>query len=107
MAGGIYSANLRKCAVEGLDSRFRGNDWHFGRDPTQMTPLPPAASGDYSLVSVDVAPTFRSASAGLKAGATKCENSVRSGGHTQSRPSSLNAQGKGVLTWFLGRHLYY
>jgi hypothetical protein len=23
---GIHSANLRKCAVEGLDSRFRGND---------------------------------------------------------------------------------
>jgi hypothetical protein len=26
MAGGIYSANLWKCAVVGLDSRFRGND---------------------------------------------------------------------------------
>ena len=25
MAGGIYSANLWKCAVVGLDSRFRGN----------------------------------------------------------------------------------
>ncbi len=23
---GIYSANLRKCAVDGLDSRFRGNN---------------------------------------------------------------------------------
>jgi hypothetical protein len=41
MAGGIYSANLRKCAVEGVDSRpsvssgqaFRGNDWRFERDP--------------------------------------------------------------------------
>jgi hypothetical protein len=27
---GIYSANLRKCAVDGLDSRFRGNDRRFG-----------------------------------------------------------------------------
>jgi hypothetical protein len=26
MAGGIYSANLWKCAALGLDSRFRGND---------------------------------------------------------------------------------
>jgi len=30
---GIHSTNLRKCAVEGLDSRFRGNDWRFERDP--------------------------------------------------------------------------
>jgi hypothetical protein len=30
---GIHPANLRKCAVEGLDSRFRGNDWRFERDP--------------------------------------------------------------------------
>ncbi|MGD0010023.1 MAG: lysylphosphatidylglycerol synthase transmembrane domain-containing protein [Terriglobia bacterium] len=30
---GIYSANLRKCAVDGLDSRFRGNDRRFKRDP--------------------------------------------------------------------------
>jgi hypothetical protein len=29
---GIHSANLRKCAVHGLDSRFRGNDWSFVRD---------------------------------------------------------------------------
>ena len=29
MAGGIYSANLWKCAVGGLDSRFRGNDRGF------------------------------------------------------------------------------
>ena len=31
---GIHSANLRKFAVYGLDSRFRGNDWRFERDPT-------------------------------------------------------------------------
>jgi hypothetical protein len=30
---GIYSANLRKCVVDGLDSRFRGNDRRFERDP--------------------------------------------------------------------------
>jgi hypothetical protein len=30
---GIHSANLRKCAVDGLDSRFRGNDQRFERDP--------------------------------------------------------------------------
>jgi hypothetical protein len=34
-------------------------------------------------------------------------SSVTAGGHDQSRPSSLNEQGKGVITWFLGRHLYY
>jgi hypothetical protein len=28
---GIHSASLRKCAVYGLDSRFRGNDRHFVR----------------------------------------------------------------------------
>jgi hypothetical protein len=26
---GIHFANLRKCAVVALDSRFRGNDWRF------------------------------------------------------------------------------
>jgi hypothetical protein len=30
---GIYPANLRKCAVDGLDSRFRGNDRRFEGDP--------------------------------------------------------------------------
>ena len=30
---GIHSANPRKCAVGGLDSRFRGNDGRFERDP--------------------------------------------------------------------------
>ena len=30
---GIYSANLRKWAVDGLDSRFRGNDRRFGGGP--------------------------------------------------------------------------
>ena len=30
---GIHAANLRKCAVEGLDSRFRGNDLCFEREP--------------------------------------------------------------------------
>ena len=29
---GIHSANLQKCAVHGLDSRFRGNDRRFVRD---------------------------------------------------------------------------
>jgi hypothetical protein len=29
---GIHSANLRKCAVYGLDSRFRGNDWRWAGD---------------------------------------------------------------------------
>jgi hypothetical protein len=29
---GIHSANLQKCAVYGLDSRFRGNDWRLVRD---------------------------------------------------------------------------
>jgi hypothetical protein len=28
---GIHAANLRKCAGDGLDSRFRGNDWRFER----------------------------------------------------------------------------
>ena len=31
---GIHLANLRKRAVDGLDSRFRGNDRRFERDPT-------------------------------------------------------------------------
>ena len=30
---GIHAANLRKCAVDGLDSRFRGNDRRFERHP--------------------------------------------------------------------------
>ena len=30
---GIYSANLPQCAVDGLDSRFRGNDRRFEKDP--------------------------------------------------------------------------
>jgi hypothetical protein len=30
---GIHLASLRKCAVDGLDSRFRGNDWRFESDP--------------------------------------------------------------------------
>jgi hypothetical protein len=30
---GIHSANLRKCAIHGLDSRFRGNDRRFEGDP--------------------------------------------------------------------------
>ena len=30
---GIYSANLPKCAVDGLDSRFRGNGRRFEKDP--------------------------------------------------------------------------
>jgi hypothetical protein len=30
---GIYSAKLRKCTVDGLDSRFRGNDRRFEGDP--------------------------------------------------------------------------
>ena len=29
---GIHSANLRKCVVDELDSRFRGNDRFFERD---------------------------------------------------------------------------
>jgi hypothetical protein len=29
---GIHSANLRKCAIHGLDSRFRGNDRRFEGD---------------------------------------------------------------------------
>jgi hypothetical protein len=29
---GIHSANLRKCAVRRLDSRFRGNDRRFVRE---------------------------------------------------------------------------
>ena len=43
---GTHSANLRKCAVHGLDSRFRGNDRHFVWDDT---------SND--TTTVDVAPT--------------------------------------------------
>jgi hypothetical protein len=31
---GIYSANLRKCAVDELNSRFRGNDRRFQRYPS-------------------------------------------------------------------------
>jgi hypothetical protein len=30
---GIYSASHWKCAADGLDSRFRGNDHCFERDP--------------------------------------------------------------------------
>ena len=30
---GIHSANLRESAVQGLDSRFRGNDWCFEAGP--------------------------------------------------------------------------
>jgi len=30
---GIYLASLQKCAGDGLDSRFRGNDRGFERDP--------------------------------------------------------------------------
>jgi hypothetical protein len=30
---GIHSEDLRKCAVDRLDSRFRGNDRSFQRDP--------------------------------------------------------------------------
>jgi hypothetical protein len=29
---GIQSANIMKSAAYGLDSRFRGNDGHFGSD---------------------------------------------------------------------------
>jgi hypothetical protein len=29
---GIYSASHWKCVADGLDSRFRGNDWCFERD---------------------------------------------------------------------------
>ena len=39
---GIDSANLRKCAVEGLDSRFRGNDQRFERDPIPSDTTTPA-----------------------------------------------------------------
>ena len=31
---GIHPANLWRCAVHRLDSRFRGNDWYFEVDPT-------------------------------------------------------------------------
>jgi hypothetical protein len=37
---GIHSANFLKCAVYGLDSRFRGNDLRTERDPFQIAPLP-------------------------------------------------------------------
>ena len=30
---GIHSANLGKGPIDGLDSRFRGNDWRWERDP--------------------------------------------------------------------------
>ena len=39
---GIHSENLRKCAVNGLDSRFRGNDLRFERDPIPNDPSTPA-----------------------------------------------------------------
>ncbi|MGD0009849.1 MAG: hypothetical protein ABSE93_15050 [Terriglobia bacterium] len=39
---GIHSANLRKCPVEGLDSRFRGNDQRFERDPIPSDTTTPA-----------------------------------------------------------------
>jgi hypothetical protein len=29
----VQYANLPKCAIHALDSRFRGNDWRFGRRP--------------------------------------------------------------------------
>ena len=35
----IHSANLRKCAVYGLDSRFRGNDRCFVLDAIPNVPL--------------------------------------------------------------------
>src|SRR5690242_21855279 len=37
---GIYSVNLRQCAVDGLDSRFRGNDSARQGFPSPMTPAP-------------------------------------------------------------------
>jgi hypothetical protein len=45
---GIYSARRWKCAADGLDSRFRGNDPCFDRDlipnDTSTPGLPPLAS---------------------------------------------------------------
>ena len=45
---GIYSASRWKCAADGLDSRFRGNDPCFDRDlipnDTSTCGLPPLAS---------------------------------------------------------------
>jgi hypothetical protein len=35
---GIYPANLWKCAVVGLDSRFRGNDRGLERNPIPNDP---------------------------------------------------------------------
>ncbi len=48
---GIYSEDLRKYIVEGLDSRFRGNDRRFETDPmpndttTHVLPAPAQAHG--------------------------------------------------------------
>ena len=39
---GIYSANLWKCTVARLDSRFRGNDWRI-----EGIPIPNDTSTDY------------------------------------------------------------
>ena len=33
---GIHAANLWRCAVYRLDSRFRGNDWCFEMDATPI-----------------------------------------------------------------------
>ena len=35
---GIHSANLREGAADGLDSRFRGNDWRVEGDPYRAIP---------------------------------------------------------------------
>jgi hypothetical protein len=45
---GIYSASHWKCAADGLDSRFRGNDQCLGRAPNPngtTTTLPPGLTG--------------------------------------------------------------
>ena len=47
MAGGIYSANLWKCAVVGLDSRFRGNDWRL-----EWIPIPIGTSTKHFIILV-------------------------------------------------------
>ena len=54
---GIYSANLKKGALEGLDSRFRGNDWRSESDPilndTTTNRQPPTGTSLFKRVRVN------------------------------------------------------
>ena len=50
---GIHSANFRKCAVHGLDSRFRGNDRRFARDDIASD----TTTGSWAVMAFEIAPS--------------------------------------------------